>query len=131
MPKFDLTITISVIVALAAIVSPILTAIINNHYALKMKRMELKQQEYAQKVAYKREIFENYLRHLSAAYHSPESEDFIQYARNYQLAYMYLPEELRAKMSRVNHMFSRSVEIEIVDDIDELSAEISAILQTM
>ncbi len=61
MPQIDMTITISVIVALAAIVSPILTAIINNRYQLKLKKLELKQKEYEQTVLYKRKIFENSL----------------------------------------------------------------------
>ena len=43
MPKIELTITISVILALAAIISPIFTAIINNRYQLKLKKLELKQ----------------------------------------------------------------------------------------
>ncbi len=38
--KFDLTITISVILALSAILSPILVAIINNCYQLKIKKIE-------------------------------------------------------------------------------------------
>lgn len=38
--KFDLTITISVILALSAILSPIFVSIINNNYQLKLKRIE-------------------------------------------------------------------------------------------
>lgn len=38
--KFDLTITISVIVALTAIISPVIVALINNSYQLKMKKLE-------------------------------------------------------------------------------------------
>ena len=38
--NFDLTITISVILALSAILSPIFVAIINNKYQLKLKKIE-------------------------------------------------------------------------------------------
>ncbi len=38
--KFDFTITIAVILALSAIISPIIVSIINNHYQLKLKRFE-------------------------------------------------------------------------------------------
>lgn len=41
MPKIDLTVSISVIVALCAIISPMLVAIINNRHALKVKEIEL------------------------------------------------------------------------------------------
>lgn len=38
--KIDLTITISVVLALAAIISPIIVSIINNKYQLKLKKIE-------------------------------------------------------------------------------------------
>lgn len=38
--KIDFTITISVILALAAIISPIIVSIINNKYQLKLKQIE-------------------------------------------------------------------------------------------
>lgn len=38
--NLDLTITISVILGVAAIISPICVAIINNHYQLKLKQFE-------------------------------------------------------------------------------------------
>lgn len=38
--KIDFTITISVILALAAIISPIIVSIINNKYQLKLKKIE-------------------------------------------------------------------------------------------
>lgn len=43
--KFDFTITISVIFALVALLSPIITALINNHHQLKMKRLEIQYQQ--------------------------------------------------------------------------------------
>ena len=38
--KFDLTVTISVILALSAILSPVIVAFINNKHTLKIKRIE-------------------------------------------------------------------------------------------
>ena len=40
----DLTITISAILGVAAVISPIATAIINNRYQMKLKKLELQQQ---------------------------------------------------------------------------------------
>lgn len=45
MPKIDSTITISVILALVALLSPIITTLINNHHQLKMKRLEIQYQQ--------------------------------------------------------------------------------------
>lgn len=38
--KIDLTVTISVILGISAIISPIIVSIINNHYQLKLKKYE-------------------------------------------------------------------------------------------
>lgn len=43
--KIDLTITISVILALVAIISNMLTAVINNAHDSKMKKLELKHEQ--------------------------------------------------------------------------------------
>ena len=44
MPQIDLTVSISVILALVATVSPILTSIINNMHHTKIRKLELKQE---------------------------------------------------------------------------------------
>lgn len=62
MPKIDLTVTVSIIIALCAIISPILTAIINNHHQLKLRKLELREKQYENTIVYQRSIFENYLR---------------------------------------------------------------------
>ena len=45
MPKIDLTITISVIVALCAIISPIFTTLLNNRYLFKLEESKQKTKE--------------------------------------------------------------------------------------
>lgn len=59
--KFDLTITIAVIVALASIISPILTALINNRHLLKMKKLELESEKYSKYSIHVRTLFEEFL----------------------------------------------------------------------
>lgn len=131
MPKIDLTLTITAIVALAAIISPICTAIINNRYQLKIKKMEQKQKEYEQTVLYKRNIFENYLRNLNEVFQHLSNESLSGYAQYYPLAYMYLPEEKREKLSHVNHLLGKSLHSDIVDEIDEIILDISEELQKL
>lgn len=86
MPEFDITVTISAIVAISAVISPIFTAIINNHYQLKLKKIELKQKEYEQTILYKRNILENYIRYLNGVYQYPNKESLSNYAQYYSLA---------------------------------------------
>ena len=57
----DLTITITGLLALCAIVSPIITAVINNCHDTKLKKMEFKQKERENTILYQRKVFENFL----------------------------------------------------------------------
>ena len=132
MPQIDLTITISVIVALAAIISPVLTSFINNKHQLKLKRLELEQQKYEQTVMYKRNIFENYLKGVSGISHySTTKENWSYYSENYPLAFMYLPPEVQKKMSLINNLIRNSQYQELIKHIDELSLLINAELKKL
>ena len=53
----DLTITITSLLALCAIISPIFTAIINNKYQLKLKKLELGYQEKTDTIIHRINIF--------------------------------------------------------------------------
>ncbi len=131
MPQIELTITISVILALAAIISPIFTTIINNRYQLKIRKLEVKQKEYEQSILYERNIFENYLRYLNDVFQNPTKESLSGYAQYYPLASMYLPPNVREKLSAVNHKLGQSAYANIVDEIDEIIICISAELQKL
>lgn len=135
MPQIELTITISVILALAAIISPIFTTIINNRYQLKVKKLELKQKEYEQTILYKRNIFENYLRYLNDVLQNPTDKSLSGYAQYYPLAFMYLPPDVQQKLSIVNHKIGQSLgqsaRASIVDEIDEIIICISTELQKL
>lgn len=100
MPKLDLTVIVSVILAFSSIISPIATTILNNHHQLKLKRLELKEKRYDESVVYQRKIFENYLR-SAGKYAKSSNLDFTkstEYGEYYFLAYMYAPSELQQQM---------------------------------
>lgn len=61
--KFNLSITISVIVALVALISPILTTLLNNRYLLKVKKLEVQQKKYEQYSSHVRTLFEDFLKY--------------------------------------------------------------------
>ena len=68
--ELDLTITVTAILGIAAIISPIATAIINNLYQIKLKKLEMKQQKLEKTTYYIRSIFENYLRYAGRCIYS-------------------------------------------------------------
>ena len=104
MPKFDLTISISVIVALCAIISPILTAIINNRYQIKIKRIELTQQERRDFVLYHRNIYENYLKYAGRCIYFADQDALKDYGEYYYSALMYAPHDIQTDMINANRL---------------------------
>lgn len=131
MPKFDLTVTVSVIIALCAIISPILTALINNHYLLKMKKLELSQEHYKNTIAYQRNIFENYLKYAGRCTAYTDENALRDYGEYYLLALMYAPKELHSKMISL-HTFMRTYKwTDATHALEEITPEIHAILQKL
>lgn len=59
--KIDPTLSFSIILALVALVAPILTAIINNLYLIRMKKLELKQQQISSNKNHIKDCFEEFL----------------------------------------------------------------------
>lgn len=129
MPKFDLTISISVIVALCAILSPILTAIINNRYQIKIKRMELSQQEYRDSVLYHRNVYENYLKHAGRCIYFADQEALKDYGEYYYSALMYAPHDLQSDMIKANWLMLEDKYDEASLIIETIAAKIHTIQQ--
>lgn len=73
--KFDTTITLSIIVAVIAIIAPLLTTLINNHHQLKVKKLELKQLEIERNYLHKRTIIENAIASISKCIGSSNNTD--------------------------------------------------------
>lgn len=107
MPKFDLSITISAIIAIAAVVSPILTTLINNHHQARLRKIELKQKHFEETVIYQRKIFENYLRAAGRCAGYNDGKASQDYHESYFLAFMYVPDTFKPQMQEINQYFYR------------------------
>lgn len=131
MPKIDLTITISVIVTLVAIISPIFTSVINNIYQLKLKKLELKQSEYEKITLHKRELFENFLSAFNQVCHIRTTETVSLYASSYSLIYVYLPPNVRSDLGMVNLLISKHLWDEAIKYVDAISIDIYKEMQKL
>lgn len=129
MPKVDLTISISVILALCAIVSPIFTAIINNMHQTKIKKMELKQQEYRDTIIHQRDFFENYLKHAGRCIYYADSDALKDYGEHYFSALMYAPDDLKSDMIEANRLMLKDDWDNASILIEKLSTKIHDIQQ--
>ena len=79
MLNLDLSFTITAIIALISLISPILTAIINNWHDSKIRKLESKNRIYEQTVIYKRDIILNYLSSVGKCISYCEATDLKEY----------------------------------------------------
>lgn len=93
---------ITAVIAVAAIVSPILTAVVNNVFQLIDKYMNNRESRYQQEVKYKRTIIEDYLRYASAVIASASYKD--KYCEAYGLALIYVPDEICQSMMEIDEL---------------------------
>lgn len=103
--------TVTVVIAVVAIVSPILTAVINNCFQLKSKKIEIEEEHRQDTVNYQRIIFEDYLR--QAAYRVKGTKNNIEdkYQEVYALALLYAPEEIQSQMVKIDTLSSNQYQL--------------------
>ena len=129
MPKIDLTITISVIVALCAIISPVLTAIINNRYLAKSEESKQKQKSYENTTLHKREVFENYMMYAGQCIYYSDPDALKNYGKYYSPVLMLVPVHLRPDMIEANQLMQRGQFDEAVKLFEKISLQLNTIIQ--
>lgn len=95
MPTLDLSFTITAIIAICALISPVATTLINNHHQKVMKKLEYEAQEKQRQITRKREIFEDYLCAAGACLQHATPESLVDYGRHSSLVLAYVPEDLQ------------------------------------
>lgn len=131
--KWDLSITISAIIAVAAIISPILTAVINNIHQRNMKKLELKEKHYSQTASYQKEIFENYLRktgkYIGCAFAIASAA--MEYDEAYLAAFLYAPSDLQMLMKNANDAIRSKKVPQALSAFEELIPKIQEHIQNL
>ena len=106
MPEFDLTITVSVILAICAIVSPIFTALINNWFQIRMKKLEFIQNVQIKDIEQEEAIFQKYLTYAGKAVHIYDLDSLETYSECAMLAIAYSEEPLAELILEIdNHIY--------------------------
>ena len=130
MPKVDLTVTISVIIAICAIISPIITTLLNNHHLYKMRKLDdaaLRKDSYF----YKRGIYEDYLRYTSQCLTNPSTVTLKEYGKTYALALIYFPDELQEQLISINNAINNHMWDNALSNLNEIAPIIRKQIQTM
>ena len=100
MPKLDPTITLSVIVALCAIISPVLTTWLNNRHQYKMKELEMAHANQKSFDEHRRKIFDDYLSAAGILARHSRYKNESTFGTTATLAYCYAPPEARTLMEK-------------------------------
>lgn len=123
-PEIDLSLSISVILALCAIVSPILVAIINNIHHTKVRKLEIQQDQYRNTILHQRDVFENYLKHAGRCIYFADSTALKDYGEFYFAALSYAPAELRGDMITANQLMLQDEWEEATPIIESIATKI-------
>ena len=116
---FNLTVSISVILGLAAIISPILVAVINNNHNYKIRKLELATDK-------KIEAFESYTRSLTKYLNVPTDTNLKWVKSSFCGAIIYVSVPTFKMMEKINDLLVKG-ELKVIRD-DYLS-EVCRLLQ--
>lgn len=129
--KFDSTITITVVIAISAIISPIITTLLNNHHLYKMRKLDDEAELRKTSYFYKRGIFEDYMRYAGQCVTYASADALENYGATYALALIYFPDELLDKIIDINAALNRQQWTNALVKLNELSPELRKQLQKL
>lgn len=127
--KIDPTFTIPSILAICAIISPILVALINNCHQTKIKKIELKQQEITNTLIHKRSILEEYLSTAGRCVHYNTEEALNKYGEIYAVALMFAPEYIQHEMKILDNLIRQCEYQEASKQLFQLAPRIYPVAQ--
>lgn len=131
MPKIDLTISISVILAICAIVVPLLNTLLNNHHQFRLKKLELKSSLQKEELFYQRSIYENYLKSAMRCIQDPDTNSLHEYGESYALALIYFPSNYTQKLIEINAAISNRQGMTAISSLNELAESVRTILKKL
>lgn len=94
------------IVAICALVSPILTAACNNWHQRKMKQLEYEHQDKKWRLNREREMYEGYIRAAGAAVQAPTNENLKEYGSYSAIASYYAPKFVQINIRKMDELIS-------------------------
>lgn len=129
--KVDLTITISVVIAICAIISPIITTLLNNHHLYKMKKLEVKLEAEKSAYFYKRGVYEDYLKYTEQYIIVRDKDTSLKYGSTYSLALIYFPTNLVDEILILNDEINSYDWENAIKHLNTIAPVIREILQSM
>lgn len=95
---------LTILIAVCAILSPVITTLVNNHHQKVMKQLEYERSERAEEVLHIREIYEGYVREAGACLYIRTEEQVTKYGKYFGLILYYVPNVLRMKIIELDNV---------------------------
>lgn len=123
--------TVTAVIAVIAIVSPVLTAIINNLFQLIIKILETKEKHQQDTVKYQRCVFEDYLRYTSQHVNNRANSLKDKYKEVYSLALLYAPDAISTQMIEIDNLASNDYRNDANQKLTQLIPQIKKYLSKL
>lgn len=118
-----LTGNVTLIVALCALISPIITCGLNNWHQRSMKKLEYEHEDKVAREKWVRDVYDGYIQAADAYIHASSEETQLEFGRHSGLAMRYVPDDLRQQMLELEKMFYSSYGyFSAIQKIDALNA---------
>ena len=124
--QFDidrLTSIATLIIAICAFFSPIVTCLLNNWHQRIMKKLEYEHEDKVAREKWVRDVYDGYIQAADAYIHTSSEETQREFGRHSGLAMRYVPDDLRQQMLELEKMFYSSYgQFNAIQKIDALNA---------
>ncbi len=127
MSNLDST-TVTIIIAVAAFISPVITAALNVWLQLHMKKLELRECVRSDAIKYSRDIYECYLRKAGECIKGNKWSALAAYGDAFALAYAYAPEDIRELMLKLDSAIATGDRVTATKPLPEVSSIVANVL---
>ena len=100
--QWSLDWTVGSILAASAVISPIITAIINNKHLAKMRKMDREDEKYKNTDAYKRKLIETYLQKTAGCINNKQTENNVEYSESFGRLVAYVSGRIQKQMIEID-----------------------------
>lgn len=130
--EIDLSITITAIIAVVALVTPLITTHLNNNHQLELRKLELNEDNKKLSNLHKKEIFEEFLKSAGRYISNPSSEHTKLFSEQCLVISLYLPDDLSSDVLDIyKDRYNNNGLNNINDKIIEITPKIKQILNSL
>ena len=131
MPTLDLSFTITAIIAICALVSPIITTLINNHHQKVMKQLECQEEEKVHNAERKRQIYENYIRAAGSCVQLISRENLSEFGKYSSQILCYVPDDMQEDIIAMEKLIIERNTVKALNLLDNIVLKLRPILQEL